>query len=44
MKKSMLIGTVLGVVAATAIYSSMSNNSVKRLKRAFIRKLEDTIM
>ena len=44
MRKSLLIGTILGALTVTAIYSSMSNNSVKRLKRSFIRKLEDTIM
>lgn len=44
MKKSLLIGALIGVVSATAIYCSMSNNSVKRLKRTFIHKLEDAIM
>ena len=44
MKKSFLIGTMLGVVTATAVFSSMSNNSIRRAKRAFIRKIEDAIM
>ena len=44
MKKSLIIGAMIGIVGATAIYSSMSHSSVKRLKRAFIHKLEDAIM
>ncbi len=44
MKKSLLIGALIGVVSATAIYCSMSQSSVKRLKRTFIHKLEDAIM
>ncbi len=44
MKKSMLIGAMIGIVGATCVYSSMSHNSIKKLKRAFIHKLEDAIM
>lgn len=44
MKKSLLIGTLIGVITATAIFSSMTNNSVKKMKRAVVRKIEDVIM
>lgn len=44
MKKTFLIGTMLGIVTATAIYSGMSNNSMKKAKRAFVNKIEDIIM
>ena len=44
MKKALIIGTVIGVVTATAILSSMTNNSVKKMKRAVVRKIEDVIM
>ncbi len=35
---------MLGIVTATAIYCSMSNNSVKKAKRAFVNKIEDIIL
>ncbi len=44
MKKSLLIGTMLGIVAATAIYSSTSASSVKKVKRAIVNKVEDILM
>lgn len=44
MKKSLIVGTMLGMVTATALYFSMSNNSVKKAKRAFVNKIEDIIM
>jgi len=44
MKKSFLIGTLVGVVGAMAVLSQISSRTVKRAKRAFINKLEDTIM
>lgn len=44
MKNSLIIGAMLGLVSATAIYCSMSNNSVKKAKRAFANKIEDIIM
>ncbi len=44
MKKSLLIGAMIGIVGATCVYASQSRSSVKRLKRAFIHKLEDAIM
>ena len=34
----------LGLVTATALYCSMSNNSLKKAKRAFVNKIEDIIM
>ena len=44
MKNSLVIGTMLGLVTATALYCSMSNNSLKKAKRAFVNKIEDIIM
>ncbi len=44
MKNSLIIGAMLGLVSATAIYYGMSNNSVKKAKRAFVNKIEDIIM
>ncbi len=44
MKKSLLIGTMLGIVAATAVYSSTSASSMRKAKRAFVNKIEDIIM
>ncbi len=44
MKNSLIIGTMLGLVTATALYCSMSNNSLKKAKRAFVNKIEDIIM
>lgn len=44
MKNSLIIGAMLGVVTATAIYGGMSNNSMKKAKKAFINKLEDVLM
>lgn len=44
MKKTLLLGTMLGMVTATALYFGMSNNSVKKAKRAFVNKIEDIIM
>ena len=42
MKNSLIIGTMLGL--ATALYCSMTNNSLKKAKRAFVNKIEDIIM
>ena len=44
MKKSLLVGAMLGIVGATCVYASQSRSSIKKLKRAFIHKLEDAIM
>ena len=44
MKNSLIIGTMLGIVTATALYCSMSNNSLKKAKRAFVNKIEDIVM
>lgn len=44
MKNSLIIGTVLGLATATALYCSMTNNSLKKAKRAFVNKIEDIIM
>lgn len=44
MKNSLIIGTMLGIVTATALYYSMSNNSLKKAKRAFVNKIEDIVM
>lgn len=44
MKKTLLLGTMLGMVTATALYFGMSNNSVKKAKRAFVNKIEDILM
>ena len=44
MKNSLIIGTLLGLATATALYCSMTNNSLKKAKRAFVNKIEDIIM
>ncbi len=44
MKKSLLIGTLLGIVTATAIYSSTPASSMRKVKRAIVNKVEDIIM
>ncbi len=44
MKNSLIIGTMLGLATATALYCSMTNNSLKKAKRAFVNKIEDIIM
>ncbi len=44
MKNSLIIGTMLGLATATALYCSMTNNSIKKAKRAFVNKIEDIIM
>lgn len=44
MKNSLLIGAMLGIVTATALYCSTSNHSLKKAKRAFVNKIEDVIM
>ena len=44
MKKSFVLGMVAGIVATTALISSMSSHSIKRVKRAVINKIEDAIM
>jgi hypothetical protein len=44
MKNTLIIGTMLGIVTATALYCGMSNNSLKKAKRAFVNKIEDIIM
>ena len=44
MKNSLLIGAILGVVTATAIYSASGGGSaVKRTKRAVLKKIEDIL-
>lgn len=35
---------MLGLATATALYCSMTNNSLKKAKRAFVNKIEDIIM
>lgn len=44
MKHSLLLGTMLGIVTATALYCGTSNNSLKKAKRAIVNKIEDIIM
>lgn len=44
MKKSLILGTMLGMITATALYFSTTNHSVKKAKRALINKIEDIIM
>ncbi len=44
MKKSLLIGTMFGMITATALYLSTSNHSVRKAKRALLNKIEDIIM
>lgn len=44
MKNSLLIGTMLGIVTATALYCSTQNNSLKKAKRALVNKIEDIIL
>lgn len=44
MKNSLLIGAILGVVTATAIYGSTGHNSMKKAKKAFIDKVEDILL
>lgn len=44
MKHSLLIGTMLGIVTATALYCGTSNHSLKRAKRSLVNKIEDIIL
>lgn len=44
MKGSLLIGAMLGIVTATALYCSTSNTSLKKAKRALVNKIEDIIL
>ncbi|MEG2541533.1 MAG: hypothetical protein RSB59_07180 [Clostridia bacterium] len=46
MKNTLFIGTVLGVVTATAIYSSMnkSQSTMKKARKAFVDKIEDILL
>ncbi len=44
MKNSILIGAMLGIVTATALYCSTSNTSLKKAKRALVNKIEDIIL
>jgi hypothetical protein len=44
MKNSLIIGAMLGVVAATAIYSKMNASPAKKAKKAFLDKLEDVLL
>ncbi len=44
MKHSLMIGAMLGIVTATALYCSSSNHSLKKAKRAFVNKIEDIIL
>lgn len=44
MKNTLLIGAMLGIVTATAIYSANGGvNAVKRTKRAILKKIEDVL-
>lgn len=44
MKSTLLIGAMLGIVTATAIYSANGGvNAVKRTKRAILKKIEDVL-
>lgn len=44
MKHSLLIGAMLGIVTATALYCGTSNTSLKKAKRALVNKIEDIIL
>ncbi len=44
MKKTLLLGTVIGMVTATMLYVGTNNHSLKKAKRALINKIEDIIM
>lgn len=44
MKNSLIIGAMLGIVTATALYCSTSHNSIKKAKRALVNKIEDVLM
>ena len=44
MKNSLLIGAMLGIVTATALYCGTSNRSIKRAKRSLVNKIEDVLM
>lgn len=43
MKSSALLGAMLGVVTATAIYSASNQNLMKKTKRTLLKKLEDIL-
>ncbi len=44
MKHSLMIGAMLGIVTATALYMGSSNHSIKKAKRALVSKIEDMIL
>ena len=44
MKNSLLIGAMLGIVTATALYCGTSNRSIKKAKRSLVNKIEDVLM
>jgi hypothetical protein len=44
MKNSLLIGAMLGIVTATALYCGSSNHSFKKAKRSLVNKIEDVLM
>lgn len=44
MKNSVLLGAMIGVVAATAIYNKMNVSPAKKAKKAIIDKLEDVLL
>lgn len=44
MKNSLLIGAMLGIVTATALYCGTSNHSIKKAKRSLVNKIEDVLM
>lgn len=44
MKNSLMIGAVIGVITATAIYTSTNKKNSKNTKKAILNKLEDMIM
>lgn len=43
MKNSVLIGAMLGIVTATAIYTASDRGLVKKTKKTLLKKLEDVL-
>lgn len=43
MKNTIMLGAVLGVLAATAIYSATNEKPVKRAKKMLLDRLEDIL-
>ena len=44
MKHSLMIGAMLGIVTATALYCGTTNCSFKKAKKALVNKIEDIIL